>query len=103
LLITAYRSALQAVLFIATRRGKLTADTLFCCEWKLDHCNFFAQTKQAMVEMTGENSQQKSFPGQMSAYFALHVSFAHIGPRRDMTTVRTNLGHFSVWLNPGEG
>ena len=33
-----------------------------------------------MVEMTSENSQQKSFPGQMSAYFALHVSFAHIGP-----------------------
>jgi hypothetical protein len=61
LLITAYRSALQAVLFIATRRRKLTADTPFCCEWKLGHCNFFAQIKQAMVEMTGEKSQQKSF------------------------------------------
>jgi len=36
--------------------------------------------KRAKVEMTGENSPQKSFSGQMKASFALHNSFAHIGP-----------------------
>jgi hypothetical protein len=32
---TAYRSALQAVLFIATHRRKVIAETAFRCEWNL--------------------------------------------------------------------
>jgi superfamily II DNA/RNA helicase len=61
ILSTVYRSALQAVLFIATHRRKVIAETAFRCEWNLYYYNYSAQIKRAKVKMTGENSPQKSF------------------------------------------
>jgi hypothetical protein len=72
--------AAEAISPRSTRSRKLVAETPFCCESNPSHCIFSAQTKRANVKMTGENSPQKSFSGQMKAYFALHNSFAHFRP-----------------------
>ncbi len=73
LLYVAYQSALQAVLFIVTRRRKLAAETLICCQ-------FSAQIKRAKVRIHGETSPQKSFVGRMSGSLALRNSLAHTRP-----------------------
>ncbi len=60
-----YRLALQAVLFIATRRRKLAAARAFCCQPKHILWIFSAQAKWASGEMTDEKSQQKRLFSQM--------------------------------------
>ena len=57
----AYRLALQAVLFIATRRRKLAADSAFCCQLKRILWIFSAQTKWASSEMRDESRSRKVF------------------------------------------
>jgi hypothetical protein len=84
----------QADPAMSIRSGKVVADTTFCCKLKLDHCHFSAQARRAKPRMTGENSSQKSFAGQMSAYFAPGDTFAHFGPN---TALLARLGYFLAW------